>query len=657
LAKKAGFNFYWILIIIAVLFLIYLLDVQRGPKTWTVNQLFDAIRAGKVIEKVQVWSNGDIKGLYRDPDDKKGAQKKEFICIYPTTDKAVIPELRHLLEEKGIGFEGKQLNGIGQYMHWILLIFLAVVFWVLIVRQMRRTDTTVMSFGKSKAKITAEKETNTTFEDVAGCQEAKEELQEIIQFLRSPKKFQMLGGKIPKGVLLVGPPGTGKTLIARAIAGEAAVPFFSISGSDFVEMFVGVGAARVRDLFNQAKAKAPCIVFIDEIDAVGRQRFAGIGGGHDEREQTLNQLLVEMDGFESQKGVIIIAATNRHDVLDPALLRPGRFDRRVVVDTPDIKGREEILKVHTKGKPIGADVALSVVARQTPGFSGADLANVVNEAALLAARRDASEIGMTDFESAVDRVIAGPERKSRVISEKEKEIVAYHEAGHALVAERVEHADAVHKVSIIPRGYGVGGFTMSLPEEDRYLNTQDELLARIAVLMGGRSAEELVFHEISTGASNDLEVASNIARAMVCQYGMSEKVGALSFEENAKQVFLGRDFSRDHAFSQETYQAIDAEVRRIVTGSHDRAREILRSEEALLHKIADALKVHETITRDELLKILDGQELPAPAPKPPEPKTEPPEPLGGGDRDSGPGPDEVGSEEVGESGEPDKPTP
>jgi len=656
LAKKSGFNLYWILIIIAVLFLIYYLDVQSGPTEWTVDELFDSIRMGKVIDSVRVWSSGEIRGYYRDPDDKKGAKKKEFVCIYPTTDRAVIQELRHLIDKKGIKFKGKQPSGIGQHLPWILLIFIAVLFWVLIVRQMRRTDTTVMSFGKSKAKITAEKETNTTFEDVAGCQEAKEELQEIIQFLRSPKKFQMLGGKIPKGVLLLGPPGTGKTLIARAIAGEAAVPFFSISGSDFVEMFVGVGAARVRDLFNQAKAKAPCIVFIDEIDAVGRQRFAGIGGGHDEREQTLNQLLVEMDGFESQKGVIIIAATNRHDVLDPALLRPGRFDRRVVVDTPDIKGREEILKVHTKGKPIGADVALSVVARQTPGFSGADLANVVNEAALLAARRDASEIGMPDFESAVDRVIAGPERKSRVISEKEKEIVAYHEAGHALVAERVAHADPVHKVSIIPRGYGVGGFTMSLPEEDRYLNTQDELLARIAVLMGGRSAEELVFNEISTGASNDLEVASNIARAMVCQYGMSEKVGALSFGEHSKQVFLGRDFSRDHAFSQETYQAIDSEVRRIVTGAHDRAREILRSEEPLLHKIADALKVHETITRDELLKILDGKELPAPPPKPPEPPEEPPAARDAGE-DPGGGPDPEGPEDTGDRGEPERPTP
>jgi cell division protease FtsH len=616
LAKKTGFNFYWILIIIAVLFFIYILEFPGGPKQWSYSELLAAIDADKVTGKVTIGQAGDIRGTYKEPSDKEDAPPHRFLTVYSPTDKDVISDLRHKLLAKKIDVEYKLPSGLGQNLHWILLILIAVVFWILIVRQMRRTDTTVMSFGKSKAKITAEKETNTTFEDVAGCQEAKEELQEIIQFLRSPKKFQVLGGKIPKGVLLVGPPGTGKTLIARAIAGEAGVPFFSISGSDFVEMFVGVGAARVRDLFNQAKTKAPCIVFIDEIDAVGRQRFAGIGGGHDEREQTLNQLLVEMDGFESQKGVIIIAATNRHDVLDPALLRPGRFDRRVVVDTPDIKGREEILRVHVKGKPVDRNVDLAVVARQTPGFSGADLANVVNEAALLAARRDARQIEMSDFESAVDRVIAGPERKSRVISDKEKEIVAYHEAGHALVAERVEQADPVHKVSIIPRGYGVGGFTMSLPEEDRYLHTRQELLARVVVLMGGRSAEELVFNEISTGASNDLEVASNIARAMVCQYGMSDKVGALSFGEHTKQVFLGRDFSRDHAFSQETYEAIDSEVRRITTECHERARGILREEETLLHRIADSLKVHETISREDLLTILKGKDLPAPAPEP-----------------------------------------
>ena len=623
MAKKAGFNFYWILIIIAVLFIIWFIEFPGGPETWSISELFKKIGADRVKE-VTIWQTGEITGRYKVPNARDDTPDGRFKSVYAQTDRTIISELRHKLEEKEIPFEYKQPSGLSSNLNWILLILVAVVFWILIVRQMRRTDSTVMSFGKSKAKITAEKETHTSFEDVAGCQEAKEELQEIIQFLRSPKKFQVLGGKIPKGVLLVGPPGTGKTLIARAIAGEASVPFFSISGSDFVEMFVGVGAARVRDLFNQAKTKAPCIVFIDEIDAVGRQRFAGIGGGHDEREQTLNQLLVEMDGFESQKGVIIIAATNRHDVLDPALLRPGRFDRRVVVDTPDIKGREEILMVHTKGKPIARSVDLAVVARQTPGFSGADLANVVNEAALLAARRDASEIAMIDFEAAVDRVIAGPERKSRVISEKEKEIVAYHEGGHALVAERMELADPVHKVSIIPRGYGVGGFTMSLPEEDRYLNTEDELLARVTVLMGGRSAEEIVFEETSTGASNDLEVASNIARAMVCQYGMSDKVGALSFGDHPKQVFLGRDFSREHAFSQETYQAIDSEVRRIVTQCHEKALEILRQEESLLHKIADALKLHETISRDELLKILDGKELPAPTP--PEEPASPPTP-------------------------------
>ncbi len=611
MAKKAGFNFYWILVILAVLFIIFYLEIPGGPKNWELHELKKAIEANKVVE-VTFEQSGEITGVYREPGSGEEDLRKRFKTIYVTTDRDYISEVRRLLEAKDIPHQGKQPNSLTKNLHWILLILIAVVFWILIVRQMRRTDTTVMSFGKSKAKITAEKDTNTSFEDVAGCQEAKEELQEIIQFLRSPKKFQVLGGKIPKGVLLVGSPGTGKTLIARAIAGEAGVPFFSISGSDFVEMFVGVGAARVRDLFNQAKTKAPCIVFIDEIDAVGRQRFAGIGGGHDEREQTLNQLLVEMDGFESPKGVIIIAATNRPDVLDPALLRPGRFDRRVVVDSPDINGREEILQVHTKGKPLHTEVDLAVVARQTPGFSGADLANVVNEAALLAARRDGTSITMEDLEHAVDRVIAGPERKSRVISEKEKEIVAYHEAGHALVNERIEDADPVHKVSIIPRGYGIGGFTMSLPEEDRYLNTRKELLSRITVLLGGRSSEELRFEEISTGAANDLEVASNIARAMVCQYGMSDKVGPLTFGENTKQVFLGRDFNRDHAFSQETYQTIDSEVKRIVSECHDRARKVLKEEEHLLRNIAEALKVYETITREELLKILAGEELPAP---------------------------------------------
>ena len=611
MAKKAGFNFYWILVILAVLFIIFYLEIPGGPKNWELHQLKKAIEANKVVE-VTFEQSGEITGIYREPGSGEEDQRMRFKTVCPTTDRDYVTEVRRLLEAKDIRHKGKQPNSLTKNLHWILLILIAVVFWVLIVRQMRRTDTTVMSFGKSKAKITAEKDTNTSFEDVAGCQEAKEELQEIIQFLRSPKKFQVLGGKIPKGVLLVGSPGTGKTLIARAIAGEAGVPFFSISGSDFVEMFVGVGAARVRDLFNQAKTKAPCIVFIDEIDAVGRQRFAGIGGGHDEREQTLNQLLVEMDGFESPKGVIIIAATNRPDVLDPALLRPGRFDRRVVVDSPDINGREEILQVHTKGKPLHTEVDLAVVARQTPGFSGADLANVVNEAALLAARRDGTSITMEDLEHAVDRVIAGPERKSRVISEKEKEIVAYHEAGHALVNERIEDADPVHKVSIIPRGYGIGGFTMSLPEEDRYLNTRKELLSRITVLLGGRSSEELRFDEISTGAANDLEVASNIARAMVCQYGMSDEVGPLTFGENSKQVFLGRDFNRDHAFSQETYQSIDSEVKRIVVECHARARKVLKKEEHLLKNIAEALKVFETITREELLKILAGEDLPAP---------------------------------------------
>ncbi len=614
MAKKAGLNLYWVLIIICALFLIYYMEVPGGTKRLRYDEFLTRLKQDQVTE-VLVGATV-IEGSYK-PKDANAKGKRTFRVNYLPTDNRLLDNLRQMCEARGIAFSYQQPSALVSNLHWILLIAIAVFFWVMIVRQMRRTDTTVMSFGKSKAKISMEKDTKTSFDDVAGCVEAKEELEEIIQFLRSPKRFQILGGKIPKGVLLIGPPGTGKTLIARAIAGEAGVPFFSISGSDFVEMFVGVGAARVRDLFNQAKAKAPCIVFIDEIDAVGRQRFAGIGGGHDEREQTLNQLLVEMDGFESQKGVIIIAATNRHDVLDPALLRPGRFDRRVVVDAPDINGREDILKVHTKGKPLADEVDLTVVARQTPGFSGADLANVVNEAALLAARRNGKQITSRDFEKAVDRVIAGPERKSRVISEKEKEIVAYHEAGHALVNEHTEDADPVHKVSIIPRGYGVGGFTMSLPEEDRYLNTRKELLARIIVLMGGRAAEELVFDEISTGASNDLERASTIARAMVCTYGMSDKVGPLSFNDGSREVFVGRDINRDHSYSESTYQLIDDEVKRIVETCMEAARTILRDNTPVLHAIAEALKVHETISREQLMIVLKGDKLPDPAPRPP----------------------------------------
>ena len=494
---------------------------------------------------------------------------------------------------------------LGQiFLTYGLPILILVGIYFLIMRQMGRAGSMVMSFGKSKAKIVAEKDTKTTFEDVAGCDEAKEELREIIEFLKNPKKFQVLGGKIPKGVLLVGPPGTGKTLIARAIAGEAGVPFFSISGSDFVEMFVGVGAARVRDLFVQAKTKAPCIVFIDEIDAVGRQRGAGIGGGHDEREQTLNQLLVEMDGFDTQKGVIILAATNRPDVLDPALLRPGRFDRQVVIDPSDVKGRLEILKVHTRGKPLAPDVNLEVIARRTPGFTGADLANGVNEAALLAARRDQKAITMRDFEAAIDRVMVGPERKSRVISEREKNITAYHESGHALVGALLPNADPVHKVSIIPRGYGIGGFTRQLPLEDRHMMTRDELLDTVVILLGGRAAEEIVYNHLSTGAQNDLERVTQIVRQMVCQFGMSEDLGPVAYGRNHGQVFLGRDFYEEKNYSEASAVRIDAEVRAIIQRCYEKARSLLLEHRDKLELLARELIKRESMDGAEVMVLL-----------------------------------------------------
>ncbi len=461
----------------------------------------------------------------------------------------------------------------------------------------------VMQFGKSRARLVGDEKKKITFEDVAGADEVKEELQEVVEFLKFPKKFNELGAKIPKGVLLFGPPGTGKTLLARAVAGEAGVPFFSISGSDFVEMFVGVGASRVRDLFEQAKKSAPCIVFIDEIDAVGRQRGAGVGGGHDEREQTLNQLLVEMDGFNGNEGIIIIAATNRPDILDPALLRPGRFDRQVVVDVPDVRGREEILKVHVKGKPIDPEVELSVLARRTPGFTGADLANLVNEAALLSARRNEKEIHMNALEDSVERVIAGPEKKSRVISEYEKKLVSYHEAGHALVGELLTHTDPLHKVSIIPRGRA-GGYTLLLPKEDRNYMTKSQLLDQVTMLLGGRVAEALVLHEISTGASNDLERATGLVRKMITELGMSEELGPLTFGQKEGQVFLGRDIARDRNYSEAVAYAIDKEARRIIDDCYHKAQTLLKENMHKLEAIAQALMVKETLEAKEFANLM-----------------------------------------------------
>ncbi|MBI5536106.1 MAG: ATP-dependent metallopeptidase FtsH/Yme1/Tma family protein [Deltaproteobacteria bacterium] len=489
------------------------------------------------------------------------------------------------------------------------MIFLLVMFY-LFMRQLQAGGGKAMSFGKSKARMLNESQNKITFADVAGINEAKDELEEIIAFLRDPKKFQRLGGRIPKGVLMMGPPGTGKTLLARAIAGEAGVPFFSISGSDFVEMFVGVGASRVRDLFEQGKKHAPCIIFIDEIDAVGRHRGAGLGGGHDEREQTLNQLLVEMDGFESNEGVIIIAATNRPDVLDPAILRPGRFDRRITVPRPDVVGREGILRVHTKKVPLGDDVDLDILARGTPGFVGADIENLVNEAALLAARQDKDKVMMRDFEMAKDKVLMGSERRSMVMSEQERRIAAWHEAGHTLVGMFVEGNDEVHKVSIIPRGSALG-VTQFLPTEDRHMMTKKQALARIAMALGGRSAEELAFGEITTGASDDIRRATQIARMMVCEVGMSEKLGPVSYGEREESIFLGREFAQHRPdYSNNTAIDIDDEIKRIVEEAHQRALSILKERREVLDRVANALLVRETLDLEEIRALVEGRELP-----------------------------------------------
>jgi cell division protease FtsH len=483
-----------------------------------------------------------------------------------------------------------------------LPILLLVGLMIFMLTQMQGGGSRVMNFGKSKAKLISKDTPKTTFSDVAGADEAIEELQEIKEFLENPAKFQAIGAKIPKGVLLYGPPGTGKTLLARAVAGEAGVPFYSISGSDFVEMFVGVGASRVRDLFTQAKENAPAIIFIDEIDAVGRHRGAGLGGGHDEREQTLNQLLVEMDGFDVKGGVILIAATNRPDILDPALLRPGRFDRQIVVDRPDMEGRKGILRVHAKGKPFTDEVDLDVIARRTPGFTGADLANVINEAALLTARGNRKQIDMLTLEEAIDRVMAGPERKSRIMGEKEKKIIAYHEGGHALVGHALPNADPVHKVTILPRGRALG-YTLALPTEDKFLVTRAEMMDQLAMLLGGRTAEELVFHEPTTGAANDIEKATQIARNMITQYGMSEKLGARKFGQENGEVFLGRDMGHQRDYSEEIASTIDDEVRRLIESSHDEAWEILVEYRDVLDNLVLELMEKETLQKDEVLRI------------------------------------------------------
>jgi cell division protease FtsH len=492
---------------------------------------------------------------------------------------------------------------------WIIII----VFWIIVMRRMQGQaggTKGIFSFGKSRAKMLTENQIRVTFDDVAGADEAKYELQEIIEFLKEPAKFQRLGGKIPKGVLLIGPPGTGKTLLARAVAGEAGVPFFSISGADFVEMFVGVGASRVRDLFEKGKKNAPCIIFIDEIDAVGRHRGAGLGGGHDEREQTLNQLLVEMDGFEQNSGVIIIAATNRPDVLDPALLRPGRFDRQVVVDRPDVKGREGIFKVHTRNVPLDKDVNLEVLAKGTPGLAGADIANLVNEAALLAARNNSSKVSMADFEEAKDKVMMGMERKSLIISDREKKTTAYHESGHVLVARMIPDADPVHKVTIIPRGRALG-VTTYLPMDEKHTYSKEYLEAMIAYAMGGRAAERLVFNELTTGAGNDLERATQLARKMVCEWGMSEKLGPVTFGKKEEEIFLGREIAQHRDYSEQTAVLIDEEVKKIVNKAMTRADKILKDNEPILHRLAEALLEREILDGEEIDKIIKGETLPS----------------------------------------------
>jgi len=532
---------------------------------------------------------------------------------YAPDDRDMLPILR----KQGVKITAKPADGQAWYMTFLIswlpmLVFLGI--WIFFMRQMQGGGAKALSFGKSRARLLSDKQNKVTFADVAGVDEAKEELQEIIEFLKDPQKFQKLGGRIPKGVLLMGPPGTGKTLLARAIAGEANVPFFSISGSDFVEMFVGVGASRVRDLFEQGKKHAPCIIFMDEIDAVGRHRGAGLGGGHDEREQTLNQLLVEMDGFESNDGVILIAATNRPDVLDPALLRPGRFDRQVVVARPDVKGREGILKVHTRKIPLGGDVDLMVLARSTPGFSGADLSNLVNEAALLAARQSKKAVEMPDFENAKDKVLMGVERRSLVVSDKERKITAYHEAGHALVAKLLPGTDPIHKVTIIPRGRALG-VTQQLPVEDKHNYSREYLLNDIAILYGGRVAEEVVFGgaEVTTGAMNDIDRATEIARKMVCEWGMSEKMGPLQFGKREEMVFLGREIAQHQDYSEHTAMEIDREVRGIVMENYERAKGLIRGRLETLHRLAEALLEREVLDGSEIEHLVNDLGTPEPA--------------------------------------------
>ena len=597
----------WAIIIIFVVSLYYFfLASQEFEAKISYTKFNDLVEKG-VVKEVHIQDN-NIKGELSKESHTEGDARpyKKFKTTVPVMDYEYV----QALEEKGIKIESSDARtgwwaiilSVGPY----ILLF---AFFIWLFRRMQGPNNKAMSFGKSKARFFDESEVEITFDDVAGAEEAKAELEEVIEFLKDPRKFQRLGGKIPKGVLLVGPPGCGKTLLAKAVAGEAGVPFLSISGSDFVEMFVGVGAARVRDLFEQAKGKAPCIIFVDELDAVGRLRGAGLGGGHDEREQTLNQLLVEMDGFESNEGVIMLSATNRPDILDPALLRPGRFDRQVVIDRPDIRGRSGILEVHTKDIPTADDVNLEEIAKGTPYFSGADLANLVNEAALLAARKDKNLVEMEDFWEARDKVMMGPERKSRVISEKDKRVAAYHEVGHALVAKLTEGADPVHKVTIIPRGMALG-LTQSLPEEERYMYSEEYCHIILTHMLGGRAAEKLAFNSMTSGAGNDIDKATDLARKMVTEWGMSPKIGPVAFGERDEAVFLGREIATHRDFSEETAETIDTEIRRIIDDAYDRAFNLLKKHKKDLEIIAEVLLERETLTGEEIDVLLDGGELP-----------------------------------------------
>ncbi len=603
---RGGGLLYFILLMVFAVILVRFLSADNSEIRELNSQQFQqAVQEESFVldpeDPEQKLTVGDEQQTVTGLLQRENGGPQEFEYAYPTEY-----DIAGTFNEANIPFTTEPPNNS----FWLTLIgtiapiFLIILLFLFIMSSMQGGGNRVMSFGKSKAKQMSKDSPKVTFSDVAGAQEAVQELTEIKEFLENPQKFQKLGARIPKGALLVGPPGTGKTLLARAVAGEAGVPFFSISGSDFVEMFVGVGASRVRDLFEQAKQNSPCIIFMDEIDAVGRQRGAGMGGGHDEREQTLNQLLVEMDGFNAQSGIIMIAATNRPDILDPALLRPGRFDRQITVDRPDLPGREKIINVHSRGKPLADDINAETLARSTPGFTGADLANLVNEAALLAARHDKEEISMHQMEEAIDRVIAGPERKTRIISDKEKEITAYHEAGHAIVGALLPKADPVHKITIIPRGQALG-VTMSLPEEDRFMMSRGELMSQLAMMLGGRAAESVTFDEITTGASNDLERVTQTARQMVTRYGMSDKLGPLALGQAQGQVFMGRDFNQQPDYSDEIAFQIDKEIRRIVDESYDTAEDLLMRNKDLLVKLSQDLIEYETVDAKHLLRLVE----------------------------------------------------